>query len=292
MAIEINTSLFPTPQTQYAEGFINEPHIALSILALNIHITNSTGNLLSREVKNGHYFFRDDSLPTPRPATIGAWSRICRLGTVDSPLFILPFLPSLREDDEIGQAIGERGSKIHSLSRRSQLHLRDSEGRIVWGSIYLGSTAPNRGQDSSPLVGTSDRSNCTESLIVSGRYQHPASAQDSIRGRMESLASHGILGIGQACAAMAIPHVRRVLFQFTNQYAANQWAEAYVSARRLVSSDPGSIESDWKQMLHELVEAKRTAIQKESDAKPAKVAKEKNIPKFGTFAGLGDIDFP
>lgn len=287
---KIKTELFPVPDSHYAKGTFMEGNVALSILSLNLHITGSRFNLLSREVKRGHYFFRDESIPLPRAATILAWDRICRLGTSESPIFVLPFLPSLRDDDEIGQAIAERGVKIQSLSRRSQLHVRDSDDRIIWGPLYFADT--RRAGDDSVLCGTAMRSNVSESAIVTGLFQHAGSAQDSIRMRMESLASHGLLGCGEMCAAIGIPHATRVLFQFLSRNAAEKWANAYVAAKQLVAADPRSAESDYKELMFELIAQRKAAeSQQETGDLPGKKPKEKNIPKSGSFGAIPDLGF-
>lgn len=232
---------------------------ALSILAFQIDIMNQQGNLLDAE--KGQYFFRDSAIPRVRPATYSAWSHLVGLGRCDptnSSIFCLPFLPSIRDDEEggIASSVRGRGTEIHlsTLSRKSKLHMRDSKGSIQWGAVYLGNLS--RGQY--PIYAQLNRSDVPETMIVPRRYQVPGidvRTHDGLRQRMEFLAQHGIPAIYNS--DIPLRAVRRVLFQITSLESATDWAVAFAECHRICTNDPEAEESDYSQLIHELIEARR-----------------------------------
>ena len=275
MSFEIDSSLFPIPESQYAKEGPLPTKWALSILAFHLQIVKSTGNELTGGLK-GDYFFGDSAVPLPRPATVLAWNKLVRLGRSESLCFVPPFLPSLRDEDEVGQAIAKRGTHIVSLSRRSGIHHRDSQHRINWGSVYTGNLLRNATADSI-LTGRTLRSNLVEAVISPKASQHPDSAQDSIRSRWEHLAVHGILSTK---GLVFLPPVNRLMFRFLNHEAVARWALEYNNAYWLAIDDPESIDSDFKSLTQELVDASRNR-QEES----VKEAVEK-VSRFGDMSGI------
>lgn len=287
----INPAFFPAPDSAYASnGQRFDKYASISILAWNIQLMSAGGGLYGKaEHKKGYVFYRDSGVPLPRPATQLAWERLCRLGHRESRSFLVPFLPSLRDEDEMGQAIAERGIRVPSLSRRSPLHVRERattvEGRsfesIVWGDIYLGRVGDSR-TINNILVGAVDRSNIVEALVAPRDSIWPATAQDSIRTRLEFIAQYGVPALfefGKTAAAIPIAH--RVLFQFLSQADAASWALAYNSAWHRIRQDPGLIEADWKDMIEDMQES---LAAKESQETEERAAEQKKTQK----AGFGD----
>lgn len=261
--IELNQHMFPLPESHYATSIGPfDKHLGLSILAFHISVVTQKGNQLRSD--DNAYFFSDSFVPIPRPATVLAWDRVCRLGRVESREYILPFLPSLREDDEVGQAIAQRGSHVPSLSRRHSAHIRDDKGRINWGAIYIGRKAETPKWDSS-LVGKTQRSNLVEALVIHGADQHYESAQMSIRDRMEFLARHGLIyQRREEDGTVKLPPVRRLLFRILSDKVAADWAYGFNIAWNQVVADPKIVESDYKLMLHEILEARIEANKTEA----------------------------
>lgn len=261
--IELNQHMFPLPESHYATSIGPfDKHLGLSILAFHISIVTHKGNQLRSD--DNAYFFSDSAVPLPRPCTVLSWDRICRVGRMESRTFVLPFLPSLREDDEVGQAIAQRGSHVPSLSRRHSAHIRDDMGRINWGAIYTARKSVTPKWDSS-LIGKTQRSNLVEALIVSGVDQHSDSAQLSIRDRLEFLARHGLIYQQRdESGSHQLPPVRRLLFRILSDKVAADWAYGFNIAWNQVVSDPKIVESDYKLMLHEILEARIEANKTEA----------------------------
>jgi hypothetical protein len=235
----------------------------------------SPGNELTGGLK-GDYFFSDSAVPLPRPSTVLAWNKLVRVGRADSSTFIPPFLPSLRDEDEIGQAIAKRGTHVVSLSRRSSIHYRDKLGRIKWGSVYTGKTVRNATIDSI-LTGATNRSNIVEAIIAPASEQNPDSAQDSIRSRWEALAVYGILSTK---GLVFLTPVNRLLFRFLSHEAVAQWALEYNNVLWQVLDDPDSVDSDFKLLTQELVDAS-----KNRNAESVNEVVEKNS-RFGDTSGI------
>lgn len=277
--MEIESHLFPIPDSIYSSNGFLDPYFPLSLIALNLTIVSSPDNMMSDQRKKGFFFFRNSGVPKPRPCTILAWERICRLGNLKSKTFMIPFLPSMREEDEVGTAIGTRGERLPSLSRKSALHVKDKLGRIHWGNVYI---ATLRTDSSNVLIASLDRSNATESLVVPYHDQHYKSSQDSIRARMEFLASHGILGFDSGNPDFILPVARRLLFQFTAQQAADEWAQEYRRCHHLVDSDPAQVNADWKVLCEELILKKRGA--ESADPPTGKILRGKD--RFGSIAEI------
>lgn len=292
----IDPSLFPVPDSPYCtNGLKFDKFVPITLLAFHLQLVNSEGNLHHDQRKKGYYFFRDSSVPHPRPATQLAWERICRLGKLRSESFIVPFLPALREEDEAGQAIAERGIHVASLSRRSPLHhkeiVRISSGKvfeaIIWGDCYIGSTASDSSSPHTTLVGHLERSNVVESLVLPQRDIDGVTAQESIRGRLEFLAQFGIPATSGFAKIAGVPRIHRLLFQFLGQETASSWADSYRRAFHAIRRDPGLIEADYRDMLADMVE-KRRKVEESQESKP--VAKENEIiTKKGFTMDMGDF---
>ena len=250
----IETILFPAFESPYSyPDFHSARRLPLSILALNLEITNLGMNLIKKP-KSPAFYLRDDMIPKPRPATQLAWEKICRLGHPLSKTFILPFLPALREEDEVGSAIGERGIKLPSLSRRSGEHQRekvDGHEYIKWGTVYIGTLNPMPGTDYF-LTGAVERSNISESLILPPQDLWAETAQDSIRTRMEFLSAWGIPCMFSLAERIGFVPVTRLLLQFLTQQSAQNWAKAYAENHKLIRVDPEQAEADYKDMIEEL----------------------------------------
>jgi hypothetical protein len=290
MTHEIDLRHFPGPG-HYASDFVPKNQLRqlpISIFALHLQLVTQPGNILQSEQSKGFYFFRDAQIPLPRAATILAWQRICILGIPASTEYYLPFLPALREDDEVGSAIGERGSRIASLSRKSKYHLRDSEDRIIWGPVYIADRVYNR------LIGQTERSDFCESLVTSRSNQSRVASQESIRERMSFLAQHGFPATNALMKHLGIPRIYRLLFQFLSRDAAEEWQKAYNSAFMLINTDPDSVDADFKQMCHEL-EVARLNRKAESDDEGSDENDESGqgnkFLKKGRFGTLDGIDF-
>lgn len=262
MPIQIKSNLFPIPDSHYLNDSGSLKEVNLSIFGLYLQIAMAKNNLLKASVKYGHYFFRGFDIPCPRPATVLAWKAISHLGHRDSPYFLVPFLPSLREEDETGTAIGERGIHLASLSRRSGLHHKDETGRISWGMVYGGDLRRDV-SDESILVWGLARSDATESQLVTGDFSHPSSGQDSIRTRLEFLSQYGIPACHEAAIGIGLPIIRRVLFQHLSQTTAKAWAWGYSESLKLIAADPLSAVADFRLMIHEELEDRKTRKDKD-----------------------------
>lgn len=279
----ITVSDFPIPDSTYATNGVRfDRFAALSLLALHLQLVTNDANILKADRKRGFIFLRDDSIPKPRPATQLAWERICRLGRPDSRSFLVPFLPALREEDETGQAISERGSHVGSLSRRNPNHRRETVASaelgsfeaIVWGDVYLGRIQKDHiGIQHSALVGVVDRSNVVESLVLPRADIDGASAQESIRTRMEFLAQYGIVATRDFCRTGLIPRINRLLFQFLRQEDASRWADSYRDTYFHIRRDADSINADYR----ELVESLQVKLVESEEAEPEKVEKSSRV---------------
>lgn len=277
MSFEIDSGLFPIPESQYAKEGPLPTKWALSILAFHLHLVMSPGNKLTGGLK-GDYFFGDSEVPLPRPATVLAWQKLVRVGRSESTTFIPPFLPSMRDEDEIGQAIARRGTHVVSLSRRSAIHHRDSKNRIKWGSIYFGRILRNATQDT-VLTGQTNRSNIVEAIVCPLADQHPESGQASIRERFEFLAVHGILSTRQISF---LPSVSRLLFRFLSHESVAEWALAYNNAYWQVMDDPDSVDADYKELIHWYTEESKSRNREEI---------EKAVKNVSRFSSIDDINF-
>jgi len=287
--MQIDLSLFPAFDSPYTNP--KSQTLAASVMALHLQLIHASGNSLHSERTKGHYFFRNESVPLPRPATMEAWSLICRIGCSESPYFIPPFLPSLRADDEVGDAIQTRGAKVPSLSRKSSLHLRDDQKRIIWGSVYLARVDDYFGNGNT-LLYEYDRSNITESKLSMPRgFFWPASQESPIRHRMEFLASFGLPASNGLFAEIQIPAIHRLLFQFFRQDAVEAWSGKYAETHHLVKLDSGLAKADHKELMREIIESKQGNKGQESDESDLGKALEKYSKKPGRFADLGDISF-
>lgn len=253
LSFTIDTNLFPAFESPYSYPELAfSRRLPLSILALNLEITNLGANLFKKP-KDSAFFLRDDMIPKPRPATQLAWEKICRLGHPLSKTFLLPFLPSLREEDEVGSAIGERGIKLPSLSRRAGEHAtekKDGKSFIKWGTVYVGTLTPMPGTEYY-LTGAIERSNINEALILPPQDLWAETAQDSIRSRMEFLAAWGIPSMKALASQIGFQPITRLLLQFTIQSSAQGWAKAYAETHKLLRVDPEQAESDYKDMIEE-----------------------------------------
>lgn len=282
LSFTIDTNLFPAFESPYSYPELAfSRRLPLSILSLNLEITNLGLNLIKKP-KSSAFFLRDDMIPKPRPATQLAWEKICRLGHPLSKTFILPFLPALREEDEVGSAIGERGIKLPSLSRRSGDHQREKvngQEYIKWGTVYIGTLNPMQGTEYY-LTGAIERSNITESLILPPQDLWPETAQDSIRTRMEFLSAWGIPSMFDLAARIGFQPITRLLLQFLNQHDAQAWAKAYVKTHDLIRLDPDQAESDYKDMIEEL----------KSRLKPKGGETTEQISNIERFKGLPEVD--
>lgn len=278
----IDSSLFPSLDSPYSYPDLLLGHrLPLSILALNLEITNLDKNLIKKP-KSPAFYLRDDMVPKPRPATQLAWERICRLGHPLSKTFLVPFLPALREEDEVGSAIGERGVKLPSLSRRSGEHVREKingQEYVKWGSVYIGTLTPMQGTEYY-LTGSVSRSNITESLILPPQDLWAETAQESIRTRLEFLAAYGIPCMFDLAARIGFQPVTRLLLQFMSQQAAQDWAKTYAENHKLVRVDPEQAESDYKELVEEL----------KNRLKPKDEKPEEKHSKANRFDGMKDLN--
>lgn len=290
MTIDIELRYFPGPW-HYASDSVPRSYrdsLPLSIFSLHVELVSRAGNLLYSDQSKGFYFFRDSGIPLPRPCTIAAWQRICCLGRHDSTQFYLPFLPSLREEDELGSAIGERGSRIASLSRKSKYHITDSDDRILWGPVYGGD------METGGISWQSARSDFEESQITAAANWRNHLTNESIRDRMVFLAQHGFPSTNALMKHLSIPRIYRLLFQFTSRTDAEAWAKAYVDMSLHISLDPPSIAADFKQMTHDMVQARMNQSQdsdETSQGESGDSGGRNNISRKGRFSGLADIEF-
>lgn len=253
---------FPFPESHYATNGIQMDRFAgLSLVAFHVDmVRNHEANILKKDQKRGVYMFRNQGVPLPRPATQLAWERICRLGKLTSDSFLVPFLPALRDEDEVGQAIAERGIHVGSLSRRSSAHIREpivtphgSYDCIIWGEVYLAEAVEkNIGVMHSAIVSKNQRSNFVEALIVPYRNNDSAVNQESIRTRMEFLAQYGLISTHHMAKSASIPRINRLMFQFLNQEHASFWADAYRDTFFQIRKDPGIIQTDYQAMIADM----------------------------------------
>lgn len=239
----------------------------LSAIALAYEITqlHYDSNLLTDAAsKRGEYFFADAGIPTPRPATIVAWASLCAFGPIQgvtnalrtrsspyhltSGLFLLPFLPKLRLNEDTNL----------SLSRMSKAHVLDPSGRIRWGPCLIaesstgaiiqtlsdGSTSARSWQahapDSPLLRGHLDPSlgqhrvpplySYTGEGWQFGIIQNLPSMAITLRDPFNELARHGIPELARLNGAGSLPRVTRLLFRFLDIRSARKWAGGYASA--------------------------------------------------------------
>lgn len=274
--ILINLEAFPGLNTPYNNGIPKlESLVPMSVLSLHLQLAMSKDNLLKAEAKSGFYLFRDSGIPKPRPATWLAWDRICRLGIPTSPYFYVPFLPSLRADDEIGVAITTRGTHLPSLSRRSKLHIKHrvqvapdkAYESIRWGDVYIGQL-PSDGIPDANRILTSylDQSHAVESLILPRQHLLMEASQDPIRTRMESLASSGLLATMEYAMIAGLPLIKRLMFQTTTQRLATEWAMEYARVAAIVKQDPSAVAADYLELIHEEIEQRNAKPEPEEPA--------------------------
>lgn len=290
----IISNIFPHPDSHYATNGIKLDKFApLAILAFHLNMTLGEGNVLQAQRKKGYYLFRESAVPFPRPCTQLAWERLCRLGRLNSHSFLVPFLPALRDDDESGAAISEKGTHVSSLSRRSPHHIRESvrlrDGKkfeaIIWGDCYVGSVESHAVHSHTSLMGRLERSNVVESLVLPRRDIEGVTSQESIRDRLEFLAQYGLPATHDWAKKALVPRIHKLLFQFLSQQAASFWADEYVKSYHQIRSDPGIIQADFNDMLEEQ-RAKRLK-QEEKEEESITVAK---IEKISTKRG-GTVDY-
>jgi hypothetical protein len=272
---------FPVPDSSYCtNGMRMDKVFPLSLLAWSTELLTAEGNLMAKaDVNRGHIFLRSESIPLPRPATQLAWERVCRLGKPDSRSFLLPFLPAISAEDEMGQAISEKGIHIPSLSRRSSLHVRETvqlqDGKrfdgIVWGPVWRGLVTANAIKEG-VIDGGFTRSNLVEAVVTHQRNIWPETAQDSIRQRMEFLAQYGVPAYNLFAKEKGLGRINRVLLQPLIKKHADEWAFAYARNYVRIREDVGLIEADYKEFMHEYAESQKEKLREE----------QKNIaPKSG-----------
>lgn len=281
--MSIESHLFPLPDAYNTNGVGLDRFAHLSILAFHIQLVSAGGNLFKGEVKKGFYFFRNDSIPLPRPATQLAWERVCRIGKLESTLFLVPFLPALREEDESGLAIAERGTHLASLSRRSPLHhkeLATIDGKsfefINWGPCYFGRIPADENDVTmhGTLESKMEYSNIVEARVAKYHDQSPDTSQESIRMRMEFFAQNGIPATNGMARKLGMPRIHRLLFQFLTQRWASHWADAYRDSYRAIRKDTGLIDADYKDMI-ESIKNKKVKETQEGEEKAKKESTKK-----------------
>jgi hypothetical protein len=280
----LNSQWFPIPESSYIQGW-ETPELRTSLIAFGLHITNQPGNFLGEHP--GQFFFSDELIPQPRPATIHAWDRLCRIGHMHSKTFILPFLPSISMEDETGGGIQESGRRLSSLSTKSKHHARDSTGRLVWGEVYI-ARLDTKSQASTAIRARVQRSDLSESQIL-GKYWwadiDPVSSQSQIRERAEFLAGYGIPAWNLFADDNRLIKINRLLFRFLNTTTANNWALAYMEAKAAVRQNPQLVFEDFHLLRRQIRDA---VVEKEIQALEGKV--EKNSKKPGRF-GPNQVDF-
>lgn len=268
MAIfHVKTELFPAP-----EHFWAGKASPLSILALQLMILTQDGNLFGQNNDKDLFFFRDGNIPRVRPATFSAWRALVGLGDSTSPYFNVPFLPSIRDDEEGGIAGSIRGgvtAHLTTLSRRSKLHLLDSHGYINWGSVYIGDSRRD-----SPLICSLYRSDIPESIVVPRGFQiydETFRANGGLRARMEFIAQHGFPAVYQA--DIPIRGIRRLLLQTTNHRSAHDWAESYALTARQLETGVDTCESDYQELVESLRKAQEKKGAEEGETRVTKKGK-------------------
>lgn len=271
---------FPMPGVSYSGG---QDHVlAYSIMAFATQMISHAGNLL--EDKAWQFMFRDWMIPRPRLCTILAWDGICRLGSKDSKVFMLPFLPSITEDDQMYGV--QNNSGLHSLHRASKHHVR-VDRQIQWGCIYLGFIGQGP-----PIFKTVEVSSIVEAQVLgfkgTRQFINGESSQYSIRDRMEYLAANGIPAVDELFDQKKMPRVDRLMFQFLNQKSAEVWADSYLEATNeyhQCKNPREAIKNDWKDMVDSIIEMQRV-----KEIAKLTGEKEKNNPKKVRF-DMKDIEF-
>lgn len=265
----IKTPLWPMPG-HYMSGLVSP----LSLLAFHIQILAAKeGNLIN--AKPEQYFYRDSSIPLPRAATFDAWRCLLGIGLPGSGFYYVPFLPSIRADEEGGatgslKGAGESGSNhLFSLTRRSALHVRDKHGFIRWGAVYVGQW----NDSDNTLAQQLPRSDIPETFIIPRSKQatdSDAKTHGSLRARLEFLAQFGIPAT--STSRLPLQSIKRLLFQVLSRESAERFATGMRKAALDYHSSPMAEQQDYLQMLHEI---------KESQAKYSKESKKSKeyIPK-------------
>ena len=233
----------------------------LSLLAFHLSILHAKDGSLIHG-KSDQYFYRDSSIPLPRAATFDAWRCLLGIGLRDSGYYAVPFLPSIRGDEESGIAgslkgAGESGnSHLPTLTRRSNLHVKDRRGFISWGAVYIGRW---NGDDPS-LVSQYSRSDVAESFVIPRNLQNndsDAKTHGSLRTRMEFLAQFGIPATSSS--ALPLQSIRRLLFQVLRRDSAERFAIGMTQAAADYHSSPMAESHDYQQMVHEMQESYKKA---------------------------------
>lgn len=234
-------------------------------LAFQIACLSQSSNLLGDAcTERGEYFFSDNGVPRPRPATALAWASLCAFGPVNgfvkpgdefwederqiwSPTqghFLLPFLPKILYNEEQNQ----------SLARMSKHHERDSADRIRWGSVFVADSSSGQiieqmshGQrvakewiDSHPrgyILPTWEGQSHIPALFGEtgegwqfGIIQNQANLLVTLRDPFIELARRGIIETkhgGSDC-----PRIKRLIFRFLDITAARAWAFDYSESMR------------------------------------------------------------
>ena len=260
----IKTDLWPMPG-HYMSGLVSP----LSLLAFHIQILAAKkGNLING--KPEQYLYRDSSIPLPRAATFDAWRCLLGIGLRESGFYYIPFLPSIRGDEEGGAAgslkgAGESGSAhLPTLTRRSALHVRDSNGHISWGAIYIGRW--DGAGDS--LSAQYSRSDIPETFIIPRSRQaidSDAKTHGSLRTRLEFLAQFGIPAT--STSRLPLQSIRRLLFQVLSRESAERFANGMKQAAQDYHSSPMAEQQDYLQMLHDIRESQKKYQQESKKAK-------------------------
>lgn len=145
---------------------------------------------------------------------------------------------------------------------------------ILWGDIFVGRVPDSLDKCNHTLTGRVERSNVTESLIVPRSDISGATAQDSIRSRMEFLAQYGLLATRDFARQSHLPVINRLMFQILDTRVAFAWADEYSRCMIRVSEDFGLIEADYR----EQVESFKQRVQ-ESQEEEAETSEEKRSTK-------------
>lgn len=273
--VKIIPNLFPANDYPIRTRNAQLDLMAVSMFALHFDVVGGGyQNLLQKDQINGVYFFRDFGVPVPRPSTFLAWEQICRIGNTSSPMVMLPFLPSMSADDEVGSALSIRGSHLPSLSSKSSLHVRDSRNMVIWGNVFIGDS------DAGSLTHSVRRSDVTESMLVPPTHFESKTAQLSIRTRMEFLARFGFVQTNKSMLDMRVPRVWRLMFQFLKGDAAEHWIRAYSTAKKAVLADSNLIHSDF----HDMMSAQAADSRLKEDA-----PKETRLKASERFANIDDF---
>lgn len=269
-----------------------------SIICLGFEITRLAfrHNLLPDAAGDRHeYFFSDSGIPRPRPCTALAWASLCAFGPIqgyvdheenhfpfrlDTGRFLLPFLPKLLRDEDTNQ----------SLHRQSKAHMRDSEDRIIWGSIYIGDSRSGsieekvqQGQvpakawmDSKPthhaILNVRNAGESIPPLWASadagwqfGVVQAIHGTSIMLRDPMVQLAQYGISELRYG--GKYSPCVNRLLLRILKDSEAQVWASAYSSA---VHADKDSILRDQQDLAFEILVSDKRQAEEASETPKAK----------------------